>query len=330
MKVGIVGCGFIGAKRAANMGTEDQITGLFDTNRDAANKLACVTGAQVHADLQALLSSPEVDAVVVATTHEALAAITSAALVQKKHVLVEKPGARNADELRPVVELYRGQNQKHGVVAKVGFNHRFHPALQKAREIVVHDGVGELMFIRGRYGHGGRVGYDKEWRMVPAISGGGELLDQGMHLIDLTRWFMGDIEKVSGLTRRYFWNCEVEDNAFLLLESRGGQVAQLQVSWTEWKNLFSFEIYYRNAKLHIEGLGGSYGTERLSCYKMKPEMGPPETTIFEYPGKDISWEKEWQDFRGAIANPRSEPLGTLEDALSGLEIVSRIYAENKQ
>ena len=113
-----------------------------------------------------------------------------------------------------------------------------------------------------------------------------------MHLIDLSRWFLGDFPSVRGRARTYFWDMPVEDNGFLLLETARGQVAFLHASWTEWKNLFSFEICGRVGKLEISGLGGSYGTERLTWYKMSPEMGPPETLAWEYPMADDSWEAE--------------------------------------
>jgi predicted dehydrogenase len=328
MNIGIVGCGLIGAKRAGSIGPGDKVTLVCDTNRGAAERLARSIGADVANDVETLVNSLSIDAVVVATSHDVLASIAASTLRARKHVLIEKPAARNAGELRTVCELYHQVHKEYGVVAKVGFNHRFHPSFIKARQIVASDPIGDLMFIRGRYGHGGRVGYDKEWRAKPEISGGGEMVDQGVHLIDLSRSFMGEIEKVSGVTRRYFWSCPVEDNGFMLLESPTGQVAQLQVSWTEWKNLFSFEIYYRNAKLHVEGLGGSYGTERLSYYKMKPEMGPPETIVFEYPGKDSSWDEEWRDFKRTIALEQAAPLGTLDDALAALSVVGKIYEEN--
>jgi predicted dehydrogenase len=180
------------------------------------------------------------------------------------------------------------------------------------------------MYIRGRYGHGGRVGYEKEWRAQPAVSGGGELVDQGVHLIDLARWFLGDFEKVQGFTHTYFWDMPVEDNAFLLLQTAARQVALLHASWTEWKNLFSFEIFGRHGKLEITGLGGSYGTERLAYYRMSPEMGPPETTMWEYPMGDASWELEYAEFVEDIRLGRP-PAASLEDARAALAIVERIY-----
>ncbi len=183
------------------------------------------------------------------------------------------------------------------------------------------------MFIRGRYGHGGRVGYDKEWRSIPILSGGGVLLDLGVYMIDLARWFLGDFSEINGFTPTYFWSSPVEDNGFINIRTHRKQVAFLHVSCTEWKNLFSLEIYGRNAKLHIEGLGGSYGVERLSYYKMLPQMGPPETTIWEYPMGDNSWHLEFMEFLDDIRLGRTPPV-SLADAWAALSIVEKIYAES--
>jgi predicted dehydrogenase len=267
---------------------------------------------------------PDVDVVVVATTNDMLAPVTDAAARNRKHVVVEKPAARNATELEPVVESARRAFRDGGVVVKVGFNHRFHPALLKAREIFDTGALGELMFIRGRYGHGGRKGMETEWRGDPAVAGGGEMLDQGVHLIDLARWFLGDFSDVSGHVGRYFWDWAVEDNGFALLKTDKGQVAWLHASCTEWKNLFSFEIYGRDGKLAVDGLGGSYGVERLAYYKMLPQMGPPETTIWEYPGEDRSWHAEWAHFLDCVRQ-RRQPSGNLEDALAALRVVQKLY-----
>jgi predicted dehydrogenase len=170
------------------------------------------------------------------------------------------------------------------------------------------------------------VGYEREWRADPSISGGGELLDQGVHLIDLARWFAGDFVEINGHTATYFWQMPVEDNGFLLLRTACGQTAWLHASCTEWKNLFSFEVFGRNGKLQIDGLGGSYGVERLCYYRVLPQMGPPETTIWEYPGEDNSWQAEFAHFRECISQGRS-PSGELEDAQAALEIVERIYEQ---
>lgn len=320
MRVVIVGCGLIGHKRAKALGTA-QLAGVSDVNADRAQTLARQYSGCVAGDWRELVTRPDVDAVIVSTTNDSLAPVTLAAVQAGKHVLVEKPAARNAEELRPVVEAAK----RAGVVVKVGFNHRFHPAFKTARRLVDDGAVGPLMYVRARYGHGGRLGYNREWRANPVIAGGGELLDQGVHLIDLTRWFLGDITEVRGEAGTFFWDMPVEDNGFMWLRTAAGRVAWLHASCTEWKNLFSYEIFGRDGKLQIDGLGGSYGLERLSYYRMLPQMGPPETTIWEYPGEDRSWHEEFEQFRASIG-VGAELWGGLDDALAALEVVERVYA----
>ena len=185
------------------------------------------------------------------------------------------------------------------------------------------------MFLRARYGHGGRLGMEKEWRGNPAVSGGGEMLDQGVHLIDLARWFLGDFVSVTGEVANYFWNWSVEDNGFALLKTAAGQVAWLHASCTEWKNLFSLEIYGKTGKLQIDGLGGSYGPERLTYYRMLPQMGPPQTTEFAFPPEDVSWKLEFEHFRQCIAEA-TDPLSGLADAKAALEVTGMLYRNRDQ
>ena len=320
MKVGIVGCGLIGRKRAdALVGTDDHLAATYDLIPDRAQAVAGTHGALACMTVEELLSKSDV--VVVATTNDHLVPVASAAVRAGKHVVIEKPGARSAKELEPLVALAHEAK----VIVKVGLNHRFHPAAQKARAILDESGCGDVMFVRGRYGHGGRIGYDKEWRADPSKSGGGELIDQGVHLIDLARWFVGaEFPDVQGRAETLFWKMPVDDNAFLTLATAKHQVAHLQVSCSEWKNLFSLEIYAQKAKLHWEGLGGSYGPERLYHYQMRPEMGPPDTVIYEYPPFDRSWAHEWADFARAVKDG-TRACGDVEDGLEALRIVDRIY-----
>ncbi len=319
MKVGIVGCGLIGGKRAAALAGDHRVVATYDLVPERAKALASRYKAEAAASLDELVAKS--DAVVVATTNDQLVPVTLTAVRAGKHVVVEKPAARNAAELEPVAKSAADK----GVVVKVGYNHRFHPAAQKAKEILAAGSAGDIMFIRGRYGHGGRVGYDKEWRADAARSGGGELIDQGVHLIDLSRFFLGaEFTDVQGRVETYFWNMPVDDNAFMILGTERKQVAHLQVSCTEWKNLFSLEIYARYAKLHWEGLGGSYGPERLCHYPMTPEMGPPDAVIYEYAPADRSWALEWADFARAVA-AGTRPSGDVVDALAALRIVDKLY-----
>ncbi len=323
--VAIIGCGLIGQKRAQALGGCPLVV-CCDTQGTRAEQLARkFPGARSESDWRSAAADPNVGIVVVATTHDQLACIALAAANAGKHVLIEKPGARRAEELDPVLRA----SERTGVRIRIGFNHRFHRALQRAHKIF-HEGVlGEMMYVRGRYGHGGRPGYDREWRADPKISGGGELLDQGSHLIDLARWFLGDFTDVAGHAATYYWDMPVDDNAFLLMRTETGQTAFLHATWTEWKNTFSFEICGRDAKLEITGLGGSYGTERLALYRMLPSMGPPETTIWEYPMADNSWDIEFHEFLKDIELER-DPSPGIGDTQAVLRIVEKIYAGDRQ
>jgi predicted dehydrogenase len=321
--VGIIGCGLIGQKRAANLGSGGNLIACADINLSRAEQLAKRFGAKALSSWNELLALPQIDIVIIATLHDSLADITLAAIAAGKHVLVEKPAARSAEELAPVIAAAKTPNIK----VHVGFNHRYHRSLQKAKAIVDSGVLGELMFIRARYGHGARLGYDKEWRSDPKLSGGGELIDQGPHLIDLSRWFLGDFSEVQGFAHTYYWNMPVDDNGFMLLKTPKQQVAFLHASCTEWKNLFSMEIYGKDGKLDLSGLGGSYGLEKLTYYKMLPQMGPPETTSWEYPMTDDSWAVEMAEIYEDIHQDR-EPAAGLNDAYQSLKVIDQIYKDS--
>jgi predicted dehydrogenase len=324
MRVAIIGTGLIGQKRAAHLPHSKLVT-CCDVVLERAQELASrYPTATATDDWLAVLNQPEVEIVIIATPHDMLAMLAQKAAAAGKHVLLEKPGARRAVELDGVART----SKESGVLVRIGFNHRYHPAFQKARQIFDSGVLGPPFLVRARYGHGGRIGYEKEWRAVPAISGGGEAIDQGVHLIDLARWFLGDFVTVQGCLRTFFWNTSAEDNAFLLLETRSGCVASLHASWTEWKNLFSFELFGRNGKVEISGLGGSYGVERLIHYQMQPGLGPPDTTIYEYPRADDSWDREYREFLEDIRLNRPPQPG-IADAQAALRIVEQLYQERQ-
>lgn len=324
MNYAIIGCGLIGKKRLAALPAGSKLAVACDVQLARAEELVRLAkGGRAVADFQQAVTDPAVDAVIVCTLNATLAEISAAAIRAGKHVLVEKPGAISVAQVDELIALAA----KHNVRVRVGFNHRYHPAFQKARELFESGALGEMMFLRARYGHGGRVGYDKEWRADPKLSGGGELMDQGVHLIDLAGWFLGNFPTIEGHATTSFWKMPVDDNAFLSLRTAKNQTAWLHVSCTEWKNLFSFEIYGRDAKLHIEGLGGSYGLERLHYYKMLPEMGPPETTVWEYPRGDESWRIELTEFEHDITGQRTPNPG-LAEARATLHVVETIYRKS--
>ncbi len=324
MNLAIVGCGAIGRKRAQHLGNI-RLVHCIDMDMPRAEHLASLLkhGCRAGSDWRELLDRTDIDAVIIATPQDSQVEIARGAIAAGIHVLVEKPAARHLDELRDLPALAA----KHNVRVRVGFNHRYHRAFQQARHLVDSGVLGPLLFVRARYGHGGRLGYEGEWRAQPLRSGGGELIDQGVHLIDLARWFLGEFVEVTGFAHTYFWDMPVEDNAFMLLKTATRQAAFMHVSCTEWKNIFSWELYGRDGKLHVEGLGGSYGVERLSWYKNLPNMGPPETTIWEYPMEDNSWGIEMAEFLEDIRCAR-EPSAGLNDAIAALAVVGKLYRES--
>jgi len=321
VRVGIVGCGLIGRRRAAALAGA-RLTVCADADAERAAAVAqSQPGVKVAARFDELVRSDEVDVVVIATTNDMLATVSVAAIESGKHVFVEKPGGRTTAEIDRIAAAAARRQR----LVRVGFNHRYHPAFIAARRIIDAGTIGPLMFVRGRYGHGGRLGYAREWRGDHARSGGGELIDQGVHLIDLSRCLLGRFPRVDGAAHTYFWDMPVDDNAFLRLTTAEGRVAFLHVSCTEWKNLFSFEIYGKLGKLHIEGLGGTYGVERLAHYQMRPEMGPPDTVIYEYPHADESWSLEFEEFLEDIRLGR-QPAAGLDAAREALEVVETVYS----
>lgn len=319
-RLALIGCGLIGQKRMSHL-PPGSVVVACDLELERAQRLAAQSpGCRATNSVAEALASPDVAAVIIATVNASLAPLAAQAAQAGKDMLVEKPVGISLRELEHLEALAR----EHGVLVRAGYNHRYHPACLQALEIWRSGALGPVMFVRGRYGQGGRIGYEKEWRADPRVSGGGELIDQGVHLIDLAGIFLGEFTTVEGHAATYFWNMPVDDNAFLSLRNASGHTAWLHVSCTEWKNLFSLEIYGRDAKLHWEGLGGSYGIERLHCYKMLPQMGPPETIIYEYPRGDESWKLEMDEFLEEVRLRRT-PVPGLKEAKAVLKVVERIY-----
>ena len=367
-----MGCGFIGRRRAevVRRSPDDQLVIVADVDEGRVTSLAREMGCSVTTDWREVVASDNVDAIIVCTTNKWLAPISIAALQNDKHVLVEKPMARNLAEAEKLLRAWMAENEKakvenigrkieqgnaffnfHRPLLAVGFNLRHHPAISKAHELCADGIIGPPMFIRAVYGHGGRPGYDMEWRADPELAGGGELLDQGIHLIDLCRWFLGDFSEAFGITATYIWGSKttdrrqkidekfatssfpfpisaIEDNAFALLRTATGQVASLHASWTQWKNRFSFEVFGRGGYLRVDGLGGSYGVERLEIGRRKGEGGPPEVEVLEFPGPDPSWQAEWQEFTAAIRDGR-QPMTNGYDGWQAMRMISAVYESER-
>jgi predicted dehydrogenase len=331
LRIGLIGCGLIGRRRAeiVHRSPAEELVSVADADPDKARLLAGEFGSTALADWRQVVARQDLDAVIVSTPNKFLVPIGVAALSAGKHLLCEKPPGRNANETSLLVAAAR----QAGRVLKIGFNHRHHPAIWKAHQVSREGGLGALLFVRAVYGHGGRPGYDKEWRGDPELSGGGELLDQGVHIVDLCRWFLGEFKEIYGFTPVYFWGADgaappaafsVEDNAFALMRTPEGRVAEFHTSWTQWKNRFSFEVFGTEGYARVEGLGGSYGLESLTLGRRRPESGPPREERFEFPGPDPSWQLEWREFVSAIREAR-QPLAHGEDGLRSMQLIAAIY-----
>jgi predicted dehydrogenase len=325
MKAAVIGCGLIGRKRASAFPDDVELVGCFDEVVSVAEDFAKEFNTRSFASLSELLEIQDLSFVVIATRHDALHSLAIAALRAGKHVFIEKPGAISQIHFEKVCEVARKRN----LWVHVGYNHRHHPAIKKALELSSNGSIGEIMFLRGRYGHGGRLGYEREWRADKSKSGGGELIDQGTHLIDLSIGFLGGVKLDYAATPNYFWDMAVEDNVFMSLKNEAGNIAFLQASCTEWKNMFSFEIYGKTGKLEISGLGRSYGLETLTFHKMLPEMGPPLTETWSFPEPDDSWAQEMIEFINDL-HTGTKNSDNLDSSLEVLRVIGDMYSRTNR
>lgn len=285
-----------------------------------ADALAKTCACESTVGWEQVVKRDDLDAVVICTPPHLHAKIAIAALESGKHVLCEKPLCTSLADGQAMVAAAKD----HKVKLKCGLNHRFHPAIVKAKQLFDAGEIGEAHFIRCRYGIGARPNCAKEWRADPTVAGGGELMDQGTHVIDLSRWFLGDFGEVAAFTANYILDLKhVEDNGFLLLRTPSGRIASIHASLSQWKNLFSFEVFGSEGYLTVEGLGGSYGTERL-VFGKKDFAKPFAEEVTEFRCEDHSWLLEWQEFATSIREDR-EPLANGVDGLKVLQIVSAAY-----
>jgi predicted dehydrogenase len=295
-------------------------------NDDRSSKLlAQKCDAQAYSNWADVVKRRDIESIVICTPPHLHSQIALEAFDSGKHVLCEKPLARTVAEAEQMVDKAR----EAGLTLKCGFNHRHHPAILQAKKYVDSNLLGKLHFARSRYGICGRQGLEKEWRANPAFASGGQLMEQGIHSIDLFRWFLGEPKQITAVVSTLYWNiAPLEDNAFAIMKTHDGKLAELHTSLTSWKNTFSFDIFGDEGYISTEGLGGSYGTERL-VHLQKDFTKPFREQIVEYRGEDQSWNNEWNEFETAIAEHR-EPLGNGEDGLQAMRIVTAAYSSSKE
>ena len=325
LKFGIIGCGKIADKRS-NFLNKNEIIICYDKNKSIMKQFSNKYNCHVANNVDEILNNKNINSVIISTYHNSLSNLTYRANKKKLNILVEKPAGKNLKEIKYLLKNIERNNTKN--IIQVGYNHRYHPAVIKVLNLLKNKRrTGNIMYLRARYGHGGRLKYNLEWRAKKELSGGGELIDQGSHLIDLSRLFLGEFERLKSEVVTKFWKMKVEDNAFIILSNKRNQIAHLHCSCTEWKNLFSFEIFCEKAKFEISGLGGSYGTEKLKTYYMKSRMGIPSYKEFVFNQKDDSWLKELQLFKKSII--KKKQFGpTLKDAFENMKIISKCYLQN--
>lgn len=270
------------------------------------------------------------DAVIVSLPNRFIPDVVCDALARGHHVFSEKPPGRNLADVARMADVAA---QHPGQVLKFGFNHRFHDAVEEAQRLIASGVLGELYFMRGVYGKAGGVNYAANWRNDPGLSGGGILIDQGIHMLDLFLMFAGRFADVKSVVQRKFWTgSNVEDNAFALLTTPEGVVASLHSSATQWRHLFKLELYLRNGFVSIDGIlsaSGSYGTEVLTIAlnRQGPDGSPlpnPECQELRYT-EDRSWDKEMAEFHAAVTQGAPVRKGTVEQARDVMDLVERIY-----
>lgn len=324
--VAIIGAGLQGKRRIVPI-LEDKdykVSWVIDLIPERSQKLAKLCGAKFGTSWCNAVDDKNVDVVLVLTYPDSHAQIAIEAMQKGKDVLCEKPLAKTLDEAKKMIEVA----QKTKKILKCGFNHRHHPGVLEAYRLFKDNTIGKAVFGRGTYGIIGRKGLEKEWRSDPKKVSGGQLMEQGIHLIDLFCWFLGDMEKVTGLVNTNFWPIRpLEDNGFALMQNKNGVISSIHSSLTQWINLFVFEIYGEKGAIIIEGLGGGYGDEKLKILQHVQNKPFLYKTI-EYRGSDKSWQNEWQEFSNAIKT-RKQPAGNGDDGYRAMEIVNAVYRASK-
>ncbi|HWP43534.1 MAG TPA: Gfo/Idh/MocA family oxidoreductase [Blastocatellia bacterium] len=329
MRIGLIGCGDIGALRAAALDRLStlKLVSVSDIDSVRANNLARSRGAAVVSDWRSMVSQEGIDAVIVSTPPHLHAEMCIGALEAGKHVICEKPLARTPDECQAIIEAARRADR----LLATGFNYRFYPSVQKARSILDSGLIGELDHIRSYAGYSAAE-HSHPWLHDVKVMGGGALRDNGIHLIDLTCYFLGDVAEVKGFAQDSFWGFEgCEDNGFVLMRNSAGRVASLQASWTEWKGYrFLIELY------------GTRGMIRVSCFPMLTQVVWAEKAgsktrrkTFFFPRTHImehlrsyrwvvieSFVQELDAFEKAIRGQATE-IATGRDGLRAVEVAHR-------
>ena len=328
MKVGIVGYGVVGKTRFSSIlkNTPYKITAISENNAIARADIQ--KNIKVFEDYQSLIEHANVDIVFISLPNKFAANAAILSLQKGLHVFCEKPPAKTLAELEEVLLV----SQKYpDLKLMYGFNHRFHHSVEKAKLIIEENSLGRLVNMRGVYGKSQMISFNQsDWRTRRDESGGGILLDQGIHMLDLMRYLSGeDFSEIFSFIDNAFWNFDVEDNAYVLMRSSKGVVAQLHSSATQWRHLFNLEITMEKGSLILGGLltgSKSYGDETLTIIRADPEndKGAPRESISKY-NEDVSWDNEIKYFARSLEKKYPITRGSIDDAIETMKLIERIY-----
>ena len=331
LKVGIIGYGVVGKKRHSILKKYKQLKVIAASDVNDQSLLALPKNVLTFNDYRKLINESNCNIVFISVPNRFAAEATKLALRKGMHVFCEKPPARSSQELGSIKNLIQGKKIK----LKYGFNHRYHASILKASEIINSGRLGKIVAMRGIYGKSKIISFDQsDWRAKRSEAGGGILLDQGIHMLDLMLFFAKEkFKKVFSIVKNDFWNHDVEDNAFALMETSSGIIAQLHSSATQWRHKFTLEIILEKGALVFGGLltgSKSYGDETLTVIESKPDSdkGSPKETTYTF-NKDISWTEEIKEFIKAIEQDKDIIHGTFEEALLTMKLIEQIYKADR-
>lgn len=323
----IFGYGYMGEIRRQIIEANEnlELTIICETN---PSKIAKTGNFKILSNYKEALDS-DIDIAFVATPNNIIPEIAIEAMNRGIHVFCEKPPGRN---LADIINIKKAEEANLGVKLMFGFNHRYHPAMLRARAIIDSNALGKVVTIRGNYGKSGGKNFKTSWRNSKEISGGGILLDQGIHMLDLFNFFVGGFNEVKCVTSNNYWKFEVEDNALVILKNKNNQTATLHSSATFWKHSFEIYIFLEKGYLEIKGFlskSGSYGRERLIIGKQQFEdeaeaVGNPSEEIIHF-DRDLSWQIETDLFIKSIINDIPVSQSTSQDALDVMRIIDSAY-----
>ena len=328
MRVGIAGYGVVGKTRHRSIesNTSYKVTAISESNQEARQSIA--TDLEVYNDYQSLIANAEIDVIFISLPNQFAAEATCLSLQKGLHVFCEKPPARTHAEL---LEVEKKSLQFPALKLMYGFNHRFHLSVEKAKALIKSDSLGRIINMKGVYGKSQMISFNQtDWRTNREASGGGILLDQGIHMLDLMRYLSEeDFSQVFSFIDNAFWNYDVEDNAYVLMKSPSGLVAQLHSSATQWRHVFNLEITLERGSLILGGLltgSKSYGDETLTIITsdLSKDNGAPRESTSQY-NEDVSWDNEIKYFANSLADNTAIERGSIHDALETMKLIEVIY-----